>query len=70
MRQAETIAIQGMHCGACVQRVTRALSSLPSVQVEQVQVGSARISYEPGAVTEDTIAQAIRKTGFEPVPRG
>jgi copper chaperone len=56
--------IEGMHCGACVQRVTRALNAVPGTQVEAVRVGAARIrSDQPAAA--DTYLTAIRKAGFE-----
>ena len=55
--------IDGMHCGACVQRVTRALGQVPGTQVDEVRVGAARIHADtpaPGAYLA-----AIRKVGFE-----
>ena len=55
--------IEGMHCGACVQRVTKALNAVPGTQVEAVRVGAARVrSDQPAA---DTYLTAIRKVGFE-----
>ena len=39
------IDISGMSCGHCVARVTKALSSVPGVRVDDVQVGSARVAY-------------------------
>lgn len=55
--------IEGMHCGACVQRVTRALNQVPGTQVDEVRVGAARIH---GASPEpDVYLAAIRKAGFE-----
>jgi copper chaperone len=55
--------IDGMHCGACVQRVTRALSQVPGTQVDEVRVGAARLhGDEPAA---DPYLAAIRKAGFE-----
>lgn len=59
------LAIEGMHCDACVRRVTTALSSVPGVQVEAVQVGAATVL--AGAdVSPDALATAIRDAGFEP----
>ena len=55
--------IDGMHCGACVQRVTRVLSQVPGTRVDEVRVGAARLhsqSSEP-----DLYLTAIRKAGFE-----
>jgi copper chaperone CopZ len=55
--------IDGMHCGACVQRVTRALSQVPGTQVDEVRVGAARL-HGDDPVPEPYLA-AIRKAGFE-----
>jgi copper chaperone len=55
--------IDGMHCGACVQRVTRALNQVPGTQVDEVRVGAARIRAD--AQTPDAYLVAIRKAGFE-----
>jgi copper chaperone len=55
--------IEGMHCGACVQRVTRALNQVPGTQVDEVRVGAARIHTDAHA--PDGHLAAIRKAGFE-----
>lgn len=63
-REALTLSIEGMHCGACVRRVTNALGALSGVTVEAVEVGSARVSYDSGAVSPEQIAAAVNKIGF------
>ena len=55
--------IDGMHCGACVQRVTRVLNQVPGTHVDEVRVGAARL--HAGAATPETYLAAIRKAGFE-----
>lgn len=57
------LQIDGMHCGACVQRVTRALSQVPGTQVEEVRVGAARLR-APSADPAPYLS-AVRKIGFE-----
>jgi copper chaperone len=61
--QELTFQIDGMHCGACVQRVTRALNQVPGTQVDEVRVGAARL--RAGAEPPDAYLAAIRKAGFE-----
>jgi copper chaperone CopZ len=61
--QELTFQIEGMHCGACVQRVTRALNQVPGTQVDEVRVGAARIHTD--AQAPDGYLAAIRKAGFE-----
>ena len=56
--------IDGMHCDACVRRVTDALKKT-GVQVEQVQVGSARVLYDPQSAAPNQIAEAVNKIGFQ-----
>ena len=63
MEQA-TIGIQGMSCGHCVASVKRALGQLDGVQVRDVQVGSATVSYDPAAITPERITQAIEEEGY------
>jgi copper chaperone len=55
--------IDGMHCGACVQRVTRALTHVPGTHVEEVRVGGARLQSE--SREPEPYLAAIRKAGFE-----
>jgi copper chaperone len=64
MAQELNVKISGMHCGACVNRVTQALKKVPGVAVEDVQVGSAKVSYEPDQAGTDQIRAAIEKIGF------
>ena len=64
--QQITITIAGMSCSGCVNSVRNALTRLPGVQVEQVEVGSAVVSYDPGVTTPESIQSAIVKAGFEP----
>jgi copper chaperone len=61
--QELTFQIDGMHCGACVQRVTRAMHQVPGTQVDEVRVGAARVHADTKA--PDAYIAAIRKAGFE-----
>jgi copper chaperone CopZ len=40
-----TLRIDGMHCGSCVRRVSQALASTEGIQVKEVRVGAARLSF-------------------------
>lgn len=59
------LKIEGMHCGACVRRVTLALEKLDGVTVEAVEVGSASVAYDAGVVGGAEIAQAVGEIGFK-----
>jgi copper chaperone CopZ len=64
MANTLNLSLDGMHCGACVRRVTTALQSLQGVQVDSVEVGSAHVSYNPGQTTPSQIVEAIDNIGF------
>jgi copper chaperone len=64
--QQMTLTIAGMSCSGCVNSVRKALTRLRGVEVEQVEVGSAVVRYDPDVATPESIQSAIVKAGFEP----
>ena len=62
--EALDLKIEGMHCDACVRRVTNALGKLPGVAVKHVEVGSASLSYDPEQADPSSITDAVRSIGF------
>jgi len=58
------LKIDGMSCGHCVSAVDKALKGVNGVEVEQVAVGSATVSYDPAKTSTDRIAQAIADEGY------
>lgn len=60
-----TLEISGMSCGHCVRAVSDALTKLPGVSVESVEVGSARVELDPEVASSDVLAEAIRLAGYE-----
>ena len=58
------IAIEGMHCQACVARVRRALENIAGAQVREVQIGSAVVDLEPAR--QAAALEAIQKAGYQP----
>ena len=64
MQKALALSIEGMHCGACVRRVTDALGKIEGVHVNSVEVGSATITFDPEEVTVEKIAGRINQIGF------
>ena len=63
MKQA-TIGIEGMSCGHCVAAVKQALGRLDGVEVQEVKIGSATVSYDPASVSPERIAQAVEAEGY------
>jgi copper chaperone len=60
-----TLTIQGMSCGHCVQHLTKLLSALYGVNVEEVKVGEATLEYHPHKIAPDRIIQVIKEAGYE-----
>jgi copper chaperone len=58
------LRIDGMHCGACVRRVTTALTRLNGVRVESVEVGSADVNFDPATASIPQIVGAVAEIGF------
>jgi copper chaperone len=56
------LAIEGMHCQACVRRVEKALAGVNGALVESVEVGSAAVGID--SAQEQAILEAVRKAGY------
>lgn len=55
-----TLRIDGMHCGACVRRVTQALERIPGVEVLEVRIGAARLKADDA----ELVVAALAKAGY------
>jgi copper chaperone len=58
------LTIEGMTCDHCVRAVKNRLAVTPGVQVEQVEVGTARLLYDPAKTSVDVIEDAIADEGY------
>ena len=63
------LAIEGMHCAACVGRIERALGGVPGVESAVVNLATehARVSFPDGAVEPDALAAAVAEAGYHVV---
>lgn len=59
------LTIEGMHCDGCVRRVTNALAGVKGVRVDSVNVGAAKVEFDPAATTPDQITAAVNRIGFK-----
>ena len=57
------LAIDGMHCDACVRRVADVLKKIPGVTTEKVELGKARLQIPDGQ--ESAILAALDNIGFD-----
>jgi copper chaperone len=64
MQDTLTLSIEGMHCGACVRRVTNALQTVPGVAIGSVEVGSAKLAFDPEEATPQEISAVVNGIGF------
>jgi len=58
-----SLRIDGMHCDACVRRVTKALQSVSEARVRAVQIGAAQVEL-PGDADAGILVDALSKAGF------
>ena len=63
------LKIEGMHCQACVRRVSAAIGKVDGVKSAQVDIGSAAVEYDSAKTSKEQIAEAVRAIGFE-LPAG
>ena len=63
------LKIGGMHCQACVRRVTAAIEKVTGPESAKVEIGSAAVAFDPEQTSEEQIAEAVRAVGFE-LPAG
>ena len=63
--------IEGMNCDACANTIKNLVEKEPGVRMASVSFGEglARVLYDPQAVVEDRIVDAIQKPGFRVVGR-
>ncbi len=58
------LTIEGMSCDHCRSAVRGRLERTPGVQVEQVEIGSATIQFDPATTSVDDIENAIADEGY------
>ncbi len=58
------LVINGMSCGHCISRVRQTLAATPGVQVADVSIGSASVSYDSAVTSPATIAAAVDAAGY------
>ena len=58
-----TLRIDGMHCGACVRRVSQALAT-EGLNVKEVRLGAARIESGQDPAPVDRALAVIQKAGY------
>lgn len=58
------LTIEGMTCQHCVRAVDQRLRKTQGVQVDQVEIGSADLHYDPNATNVDELSEIIADEGY------
>jgi copper chaperone CopZ len=61
--KSHELTIQGMTCGHCVMHVKQALDAVDGLEVEDVQIGKARVWYEDQKVS-DVLTKKVEEAGY------
>ena len=59
-----TLRIENMHCGACIGRVTEVLTTTEGIHIEEVRLGSARLSTNKDVAPVELAMTALAKAGY------
>jgi len=61
-----TLSVEGMHCGACVSAVERALTRSEGVETASVSLVTheARVRIDPARTDREALAHAVREAGY------
>ncbi len=62
--QTETLTIDGMTCGHCVNAVRAALEDLDGVEVEHIEIGAARVRCDPAQTDRAALDRAVEEAGY------
>jgi Cu+-exporting ATPase len=67
--ETTTLTIKGMTCASCVAHVEGALQELPGLTeaVVNLGLGTARVTYIPGVVTQPQMKRAVSDVGYEAI---
>lgn len=60
----KTFKIDGMSCGHCVMAVEKGLNKLEIKNIK-VEIGSAKVSFDAGKVSEENIKNVIEEAGYK-----
>ena len=62
-----TLKIEGMTCQHCVMAVKKAVETVIGVSTSDVEVGSAKVTYDENSAGKESIVNAITKAGYKVV---
>lgn len=63
--KSHELTIEGMSCNHCVMHVKKELGKVSGLEIEDVQIGKARVRYEESSVSPQRVAQAVEDAGYK-----
>ncbi len=60
-----TLKIEGMTCQHCVMAVKKAVDGISGVSSSDVEVGSAKVTYDESGTDRESIVSAIQTAGYK-----
>ena len=63
--KSHELTIEGMSCGHCVMHVKNALNDIDGLEVEDVQIGKARVWFDDEKLKIESIAAKINEAGYK-----
>ncbi len=64
--KSHELTIQGMNCNHCIMHVKQALESVHGLQVEEVQIGKARVMYDDDKIA-NVLSEKVEEAGYKVV---
>jgi copper chaperone len=63
--KSHELTIQGMSCAHCVIHVKQALSGVAGLEIEDIQIGKAKVKYDETKITKDILSAKIEEAGYQ-----
>ena len=63
-KRTEEFKIEGMSCGHCIEAVKRALNEVEGVEHHEVEIGVARVNFDPQVTDREKIGEVIEEAGY------
>jgi copper chaperone len=64
--KSHELMIQGMSCAHCVMHVKQALDTVDGLEIEDVQIGKARVWYEDEKIA-NVLSEKVEEAGYKVV---
>ena len=62
--KSHILTIQGMNCAHCVMHVKQALNEVDGLEIEDVQIGKARVWYDNEKIAK-VLSEKIEESGYK-----